>query len=283
MATKFQEIMSQLAAPFPIDVVDFFITATNAEKSKGLAVGYVDNRAIQSRLDEVMGAENWKNEYREWRTKGVICGLSLRIDGEWVTKYDGADESDIEPTKGGLSDAMKRAAVQWGIGRYLYDVDGLWVPVKQQGKSTVIDGPKPNLPAWALPGGSGKPPVSGKGATPAKPAAPAAAAPAAAAPKTAPTPAAPAAAAPAPAPAPATPAPTPAPAPAAATPAAAPAPASGEPMIAPAQVSMILKKAEAIKWSEEKLAALLGEYGATKDTITNLSKTQGAEVLKKIA
>jgi hypothetical protein len=44
-----------------------------------------------------------KNEFVEWRGKGVKCGISARNEasGEWVTKYDGADETNIESTKGG--------------------------------------------------------------------------------------------------------------------------------------------------------------------------------------
>lgn len=85
-------------------------------------LAYIDNRNIQERLDAVVGPANWKNEYAKGPEGGVLCGLSIRIDGEWVTKWDGAENSDIEPIKGGLSDSMKRAAVQWGIGRYLYDL-----------------------------------------------------------------------------------------------------------------------------------------------------------------
>lgn len=88
----------------------------------GKQLPYVTNRAIQERLDTVVGPENWKNEYIPWEigSPGVLCGLSIRIDNEWVTKWDGAEQSTQDPVKGGFSDAMKRAAVQWGIGRYLY-------------------------------------------------------------------------------------------------------------------------------------------------------------------
>lgn len=48
---------------------------------------------------------------------------------------DGAEDSDIEPIKGGLSDSMKRAANQWGIGRVLYSMDTVWVNVEKKGKS----------------------------------------------------------------------------------------------------------------------------------------------------
>jgi hypothetical protein len=40
-----------------------------------------------------------------------------------ITKWDGAEQTQIEAVKGGLSGSMKRAAVQWGIGRYLYDLE----------------------------------------------------------------------------------------------------------------------------------------------------------------
>jgi hypothetical protein len=58
----------------------------------------------------------------------------------------------MEATKGGLSDAMKRAAYQWGIGRYLYELPSVWMPIKKQGSSYVLTD-TPKLPAWALPKG----------------------------------------------------------------------------------------------------------------------------------
>jgi hypothetical protein len=67
-----------------------------------------------------------------------------------VIHTDGADDSQLEAVKGGLSESMKRAACQWGIGRYLYDLEPQWVPVKQVGKSYVL-AEIPELPAWALP------------------------------------------------------------------------------------------------------------------------------------
>ncbi len=56
-------------------------------------------------------------------TGGVECGISIKIDSEWVTKWDAAENTQVEAVKGGRSGAMKRAAVQWGIGRYLYNLE----------------------------------------------------------------------------------------------------------------------------------------------------------------
>lgn len=95
----------------------------SAKNGKTTVVPYLTNRCVMERFDEQFGALNWKNEFVEWRGKGVKCGLSAWVGDniQWVTKYDGADETNIESTKGGFSDSMKRAAVQWGLGRDLYE------------------------------------------------------------------------------------------------------------------------------------------------------------------
>jgi len=154
--------MKRLQAPFAPEEIEWRVGATNREKTKGMALAFVTNRAIQNRLDEVFGCFGWKNEYREWRGNAQLCGISVKHEGEWITKWDGASDTDWEATKGGLSDAMKRAAYQWGIGRYLYNLDPVWVPIRLAGKSYVIDGPPPTLPAWALPEGY-KPPKQSAG------------------------------------------------------------------------------------------------------------------------
>ncbi|MEG2678653.1 MAG: Rad52/Rad22 family DNA repair protein, partial [Oscillospiraceae bacterium] len=76
-----------------------------------------------------------------------ICGTSIFFESRgWVTKWDGAEDTDIEPIKGGLSDSMKRAAVQWGVGRVLYNMDAVWVDIEKKGKSFVIkDASRPKM------------------------------------------------------------------------------------------------------------------------------------------
>ena len=163
-----------LSEPFPAEDIEWFISATTKDKSKGLAVPFITNRAVQDRLDAVCGPENWKNEYEALKETDVIdrdgtitgkkysylCGISVWSEAraEWITKWDGAEDTDVEALKGGLSSAMKRAAVQFGIGRYLYKLDNVWVEIEQKGNSYIISPTqKIVLPAWALPGGSGNP------------------------------------------------------------------------------------------------------------------------------
>ena len=153
-----QEIELKLKEPFFPNEIEWRISAKSKDNTKGLAVAYISNRAVQNRLDDVLGFTNWKNEFVITPDGSKICGLSLRINDEWITKYDGASDTDIEATKGGLSNSMKRAAVQWGVGRYLYNLEGVWVKIKQQGRSYVID-EKPVLPSWALPKNYKKPQI----------------------------------------------------------------------------------------------------------------------------
>jgi hypothetical protein len=164
MKTK-EEIWAALAAPFPAEDIEWRIAERGQKNNRQWAkvLAYVTNRAIMQRLDEVMGPENWKNEFCHIDS-AFLCGLSLRIDNEWITKWDGAQESQIESTKGGISGAMKRAAVQWGIGRYLYNLESGWANIHAGGKNYAghdqkknLDAMKwdpPQLPAWALPKGS---------------------------------------------------------------------------------------------------------------------------------
>ena len=132
--------ISKLLSPFPYEEVDAKIQVVSNDKTKGMAVFYLDSRAIQKRLDEAIGPLNWSNHYSSWQDKAQICGISIFNEerGEWVTKHDGAENSDIEAIKGGLTDAFKRAAVLWGIGRYLYQIDGCWVEIEQRGKGSYI-------------------------------------------------------------------------------------------------------------------------------------------------
>ncbi len=145
-----KEIQEKLSAPFYPNEIEWRIGATSADKKSGIALPYITNRAIMNRLDDIFGICGWKNEFIITE-KSKICGLSLFINAEWITKYDGADDTNIEATKGGISNAMKRAAVQWGIGRYLYKLPTMWVPIEQFGKSYRLKGKPPELPNWALP------------------------------------------------------------------------------------------------------------------------------------
>jgi len=103
-----------LKRPFPIGSVSF---RKGPGGSKELA--YITARDVMQRLDEVFGVEGWSDSY-EFIGGRMMCNLTCNFGGTLVSKADGADDSQIEGAKGGISDALKRAAVKFGIGRYLY-------------------------------------------------------------------------------------------------------------------------------------------------------------------
>lgn len=148
------DILTQLKYPFELTQIHWRVGATNGDKTRGIALAYLDARDVMQRLDMVMGT-SWQCRYSHSSPSGTICEIGLKLDGEWIWRSDGAGDTDYEATKGGLSDAFKRAAVRWGVGRYLYHLDAPWVPISSRGRSYVIDedaaGSALNMPKWAIP------------------------------------------------------------------------------------------------------------------------------------
>ena len=143
---QLSEKFAKLRAPFDVELVKWRVGSRMREnKNRGQAMPYLNARLVQDRLDEVMGPENWRNEFAAAPMGGgLMCVLSLRISGEWVSKADVAQQDEVSgnasnpekdreiAVKGAASDAFKRAAVQWGIGRYLYSFEAPWVNLEQE-------------------------------------------------------------------------------------------------------------------------------------------------------
>jgi hypothetical protein len=124
-----------LAKPFPESAIHWRAQNVTGDGTKALALAYLDARDVMDRLDEVCGPAGWQTYYDETPTGRVICKLSILIDGEWICKSDGAGSTAVEGEKGGISDALKRAAVAWGIGRYLYALKSVWAPCQSRDAS----------------------------------------------------------------------------------------------------------------------------------------------------
>lgn len=153
-------IAQQLAAPFPLSEIKFRVGATTKDKAKGQALAYIDSRSVSDRLDHVVGADNWESKLEPVIENGAIigflCTLTIWFGDKKVSRVDFGGASSADAVKGAASDALKRAAVHFGIGRYLYSLTAPWVPLNQYKQ---IQNP-PTLPAWALP-------ANGPAATPA--------------------------------------------------------------------------------------------------------------------
>jgi len=161
-----KELFDALKAPFKPEDVEWRVGRKTKDKSKGEVLAYISARAVQERLDEVVGADKWSVEYTpvdfgdKKRTnykgevevtsvKGFLATLTINLpEGYTVQKTDGANCTDFEPFKGGISGAFRRVGSAFGIGRYLYSLPAIWVELDQWGNFK-----KPNLPSWALPEG----------------------------------------------------------------------------------------------------------------------------------
>ena len=126
------ETMGALAEPFPTDAVQWKPGATNRDKTRGLALAYVDLRHYIDRLNEVAGPE-WSDEYVvQEGGKVVIC--TLTIAGVTRSDVGEAPPNDENTATTALAQAFKRACVKFGLGAYLYRLPRTWVEYDAQKK-----------------------------------------------------------------------------------------------------------------------------------------------------
>jgi len=164
--------LNKLSKKFPEEDIEWRIQMCG-NNSWALVVPYITNRAIMQRLDDAVGPGFWKNEFKASPCNtGYQCGISIKIDNEWVTRWDGSEvvgSNTIDKVKSTMSSAMKRTGVQWGIGRYLYQFDVGFATVKpvdtrketdtkggfiyheNKTKKEKFQWKPPALEAWALP------------------------------------------------------------------------------------------------------------------------------------
>ncbi len=89
---------------------------------------YKTARTDMDLLDEVVGPENWQNEFYELGGK-LFCRLGIKIGDAWIWKSDCGVEGNAGEEKSQASDARKRAGFAWGIGRELYRAPFIWANV----------------------------------------------------------------------------------------------------------------------------------------------------------
>ena len=141
-----QAILNQLARPFGEDQVSWKPQATTQDKKRALAVAYIDARLVAERLDEAAGGDwefDWE-EARDHHVKGIltVCG---------TTRCDVGEEGNPplgNTLKAAVSDSLKRCAVLFGVGRYLYRVPAQWVDYDGVHKKL---SKRPTLPTAARP------------------------------------------------------------------------------------------------------------------------------------
>ena len=156
------KLLSELEVPFSPDQVRWRVTNTTNDKKRGQIVPYADSRAYTDRLNALFTPQGWTREYKvETMTnitrvkKGesivsgkvlVTCTVTILGIGshsgtgeEWADDDNGMTSADAQ--------AFKRACSCFGLGRYFYDIQAVWVDLDQNRQPVRT----PALFAWALP------------------------------------------------------------------------------------------------------------------------------------
>jgi hypothetical protein len=133
-----QHIGRELTADFLPDRIEWRPQGKTGPNMRVQLVPYIDARDVQERLDSVVGAGAW---YFDWQplnidAKGEVTSAKGILSIHGLSKSDVGTASNFEASKGAVSDALKRAAVMWGIGRYLYSQPPVWVTLDAKGNVT---------------------------------------------------------------------------------------------------------------------------------------------------
>lgn len=128
------EVMPALCAPFEKEFVEFL---PRGKSENCVAMAYIDSRAVMARLDRVVGRSNWNFAFHiEQHSNSLVAYGVLTVLG--VTASDvGESGEEGEKFKSVVSDALKRCAVHFGVGRYLYNLPVLFGKYDQQKKRWV--------------------------------------------------------------------------------------------------------------------------------------------------
>jgi len=144
---------------FDANLVQWRVTEWSEDGARGLMMPYADPRAYSDRLNDVVTPAGWSRKYAVQtsapvqRTKRspaakilVTCEVTIAPVGtnsgtgeEWSDKENALTAAEAQ--------AFKRALSCFGLGRYLYYIDGEWVELDQHNFPTKI----PKLPRWATP------------------------------------------------------------------------------------------------------------------------------------
>lgn len=148
--TRYPDLFAALAAPFEA-------TEVKARSQSGRQLHYVTARTVMNRLDAVVGPENWWDEF-DRHEHSTLCRITVRLpDGSTLSKCDAGGPAGMpdagDDDKSEVSDAFKRAAVKFGVGRYLYN-DGVPAFVRERAAvaavpdATEAPGPAPRDLGW---------------------------------------------------------------------------------------------------------------------------------------
>src|ERR1041385_5939365 len=141
-ATQIKEFVALLEVPFDPEVMEWRVTNTSKGngQSRGQVIPYADQRAYTDRLNALFSPAGWTRKYtvhtsanfqraKDQKTTAkvfVTCDLTIFVLGSHsATGEEWADDENAGTSA--EARAFKRACSCFGLGRYLYNLDGIWV------------------------------------------------------------------------------------------------------------------------------------------------------------
>ncbi len=120
---SYREAAVHLRRPFTAEAVKFKVQATwpKDKPTGGLIVAYIDARLVVERLNLIV-PHLWSDQYRTVGGGQMWCDLTV----DQITRSDVGEGQG----KGLVSDALKRAAVKFGVGVSLYATPKMILDVK---------------------------------------------------------------------------------------------------------------------------------------------------------
>jgi hypothetical protein len=159
-----RRLVAALEEPFDPQEIKWRVTNTTKDRTRGQVIAYADPRAYTDRLNAIFTVRGWTRKYAVEMINNVERKTSHEGESQMVGKvvvtcevsiyglgtHSGIGEEWADNENAGTAaeaQAFKRACACFGLGRYLYNLDGGWVDLdnRKQPKSM------PKLPDWALP------------------------------------------------------------------------------------------------------------------------------------
>jgi len=123
---------SELIKLFDPIQVKWKVQTSYSNDTKCICVAYIDARDVMDVLNKQAGPGGWQDRI-EASTGKVVCHIWIKVDDEWIRKSDMGDTKDWEE-KSASSWAFKRAGIKRGIGKFLYNMDKIYLDYKKEWK-----------------------------------------------------------------------------------------------------------------------------------------------------
>ena len=160
---EIRDFCADLEVPFDPGVIDWRVTNTSKNgRLRGQVIPYADQRAYTDRLNQLFTPAGWTRKYqvhtsanfersKDQKTVAkVFVTCELSISGIGTHSATGEEWSDDDnAVTSAEAQAFKRSCACFGLGRYLYHFEGVWIDLDDRKRPKQV----PRLPAWATPDG----------------------------------------------------------------------------------------------------------------------------------